>query len=276
MNYGFLSSHMRTWSQRYFVTKINNKKGLAFHKALSSNPFNTSMPPKPHITLTADDLKSRVIIIGDIHGCLDETKDLLVKCKHDPKESTVIFVGDLINKGPYSVETVKFVRNMCDKREAYCVRGNHDDFIVAVAFNLFQPSSSWTSLNPKELTDSEIQWLNELPYTISLPSLDAIVVHAGLIPDIPLEKQTAGNMHSMRNINEEVDGGGLKLVGYSSDKVGKPWIEYWKKSPHVYFGHDAKRGLQLSNFATGLDTGCVYGKVYFESCENETLFMPCI
>jgi predicted phosphodiesterase len=266
LNRGFIPSRSKKWILQYFRAGNTTKRWLG----LSSNPYNTAMPPKPHITLKAGEIKDKVIIIGDIHGCLDEAKELLVECKHDPNDSTVIFVGDLVNKGPYSAETVKFVRNMCENRQAYCVRGNHDDFVVAVAMKLFQPKSTLPYLSSNELSACDLRWMNELPYTISLPSLNAIVVHAGLIPGIPLEEQTAGNMHSMRNIDEQEEGGQKRLVGSSSDKVGKPWVEYWRQSPHVFFGHDAKRGLQLSDYATGLDTGCVYGKYFEGNCSSSS------
>lgn len=67
-------------------------------------------------------------------------------------------------------------------------------------------------------------------------------------------------MTKMRNIIYEdyFDGEGIK--GTDSDQIGDPWVESWKNDIHIYFGHDAKRLLQLTEYATGLDTGCVYGK----------------
>lgn len=60
--------------------------------------------------------------MGDVHGCIHELQALLEKCAVDDNTS-VILVGDLVNKGPFSHEVVTFVR----KIGAHCVRGNHDD-----------------------------------------------------------------------------------------------------------------------------------------------------
>jgi hypothetical protein len=79
-----------------------------------------------HLTLSGGNEKSRVIIIGDIHGCLDELEELLKKCGIDETTDTLIFVGDLVNKGPKSAETIKFVRELTERGVAYCVMGNHD------------------------------------------------------------------------------------------------------------------------------------------------------
>lgn len=62
-----------------------------------------------HLSLNKDNLKSRLIIIGDIHGCYDELMELLKKCHHNSKTDSLILVGDLVCKGPKSAEVVKFV-----------------------------------------------------------------------------------------------------------------------------------------------------------------------
>jgi len=161
------------------------------------------------------------------------------------------------------------------------------------------------------LTVEDIAWLTELPYTISIPSLDALVVHAGLVPRVPLQQQSQEDIVNIRNViqtapgvyvgTSERDKGGVALAslwgvdihtdadvhidadreadadGYADrdrdtdgdrdgdrDRDGgrdggKPHLHV-PHVPHVYFGHDARRMLQKYPHATGLDTGCVWGR----------------
>lgn len=80
-------------------------------------------PACVHATLSPDSSKSRTIIVGDIHGCLDELIDVLAACSHDVTNDRVVLVGDLVNKGPKSAECVRFAR----EHGFTSVRGNHDD-----------------------------------------------------------------------------------------------------------------------------------------------------
>ena len=119
---------------------------------------------------------------------------------------------------------------------------------------------------------ADIEWLKELPYTISIPSLAILIVHAGLVPGVPLYRQTRINMITMRNVIEHPNyEGGDRWTGTDKGDQGEPWAKVWSeghylrtedgKPYHVYFGHAAKNGLQNCEYATGLDSGCVYGKL---------------
>lgn len=87
------------------------------------------MPKVPHLILKENDLKKHIIVVGDVHGCLDELKQLLDKYMGCENDCTVILVGDLVNKGPSSAETVAYVRTA----GLLCVRGNHDDTALSHA-----------------------------------------------------------------------------------------------------------------------------------------------
>jgi hypothetical protein len=104
----------------------------------------TALSPKPsvyHRVISDEEAKllSRLIVVGDVHGCLDELKALLQHCEYNPEGGDqVLLVGDLVNKGPYSAEVVRFVR----ENDMLCIRGNHDDFALCKALLLVPPSDS--------------------------------------------------------------------------------------------------------------------------------------
>ena len=122
-------------------------------------------------------------------------------------------------------------------------------------FNLVCSRYFWLS----ELSEENFAFLQQLPYTISIPSLGALVVHAGLVPGLPLERQSLVSLTHMRNIVHEDYFSGQGLVGSNQTDCGDAWASLWPGPEHVYFGHDARRGLQVWPFAIGLDSGCVYG-----------------
>jgi len=70
--------------------------------------------------------------IGDIQGCCDELKALLARCKFSADRDELWFVGDLVNRGPQSLETLRFVRAL--GANATVVLGNHDLHLLAVRF----------------------------------------------------------------------------------------------------------------------------------------------
>lgn len=113
----------------------------------------------------------------------------------------------------------------------------------------------------KELTQEEVDYLISLPYSIRIPSLNCMIVHAGLIPGVSLEDMNPYDLVSLRNIITKTDSvsGEVILTPSKNTDKGVGWAKLWKGPEHVYFGHDARRKFQQELFATGLDTGCVYG-----------------
>ncbi len=77
------------------------------------------------------------MLVGDVHGCMDELDQLLARCGFPEAAATtsVVFVGDLGNKGPRSADVVRFAR----ETGALCVRGNHDNAALGVALGLRDP-----------------------------------------------------------------------------------------------------------------------------------------
>lgn len=171
-----------------------------------------------------------------------------------------MLVGDLVNKGPKSAEVVRWAR----ERSVLAVRGNHDD----AALSVLRRSGKWAAREPppsyaylSNLSEADVAYLQELPYTLSLPELRVLVVHAGLVPGRELSAQLPHDMFKMRTVLPASDAPGAPLAACERAAEGSaPWARvYGGELGHVVFGHDAKRGLQREASATGLDTGCCYG-----------------
>eukprot|EP00930_Biecheleria_cincta_P101845 TRINITY_DN93494_c0_g1_i1.p1 TRINITY_DN93494_c0_g1~~TRINITY_DN93494_c0_g1_i1.p1 ORF type:complete len:282 (+),score=51.40 TRINITY_DN93494_c0_g1_i1:113-958(+) len=221
-------------------------------KLLWSLPFPDDV--ERHISITAP---RRIIIVGDPHGCLDEFEDLLQQAGFDASAGdAVVIVGDLVNKGPKSIEMLRAAR---DRDGIWSIRGNHED-------NALRDWQEWKAgETPKQawvtgMTEDDVSYLQTLPYTCALPQHDVLVVHAGLVPGKALQNQLDGDMLRMRNlVLIEEEGQAPEWVASERDGVGVAWAGLWLGPPHVIFGHDAIRKLQQYDHATGLDTGCAYG-----------------
>ncbi|XP_076817451.1 bis(5'-nucleosyl)-tetraphosphatase PrpE [asymmetrical]-like [Clavelina lepadiformis] len=214
-----------------------------------------------HKTLLESDFQGKdLVIVGDVHGCYDELMKLFEEVKKKTFKSFVtVFVGDMINKGPKNLEVLNYIINT---PHIHCIRGNHEQKVVLDYLKFMKnnvepkPPMQWV----KELSGTQANFLKNLPYTISIPSLNLVVVHAGLEPGKSLQLHNANDMANMRNlvsVKDEFHGKVLKPT--SIPGVGTPWVELWPGPEHVYFGHDAVKKLQLNENSTGLDTGCVYG-----------------
>ncbi len=193
----------------------------------------------------------RNLVVGDVHGCFDELRRLIERAKVGSGDE-VTLVGDLVNKGPDSIGVVRF----CRENGIAAVLGNHDDYllrcIVARRRGDGREFSESIRKIAKKISDEDAAWLRALPLWTRIPGMRAVVVHAGIVPGRALTDQKRENLLTMRSVRPD---------GVASKRIdeGVPWASLHRGPSHVFFGHDAVRGLQRWKYATGLDTGCVYG-----------------
>lgn len=117
-------------------------------------------------------------VIGDVQGCYDELQLLLQKINFDIQKDKLIFAGDIINKGPKSLETVNFIMSLGDS--AQVILGNHEILFLAVSYN-YLPSNNKNTFNDviKAENLKEIQdWLCNQNLLIRIG--DVFITHAGI------------------------------------------------------------------------------------------------
>jgi len=215
-------------------------------------------------------------IIGDIHGCYDETLALLEKLNYKvsevendgknyglkvshPENRQVIFLGDLVDRGPNSPAVLKLVMSMVRSGTAWCVPGNHDLKL--------QKKLSGKNVNTKhglaetlEQLEKEsplfIEDLKEFLYSlISHYVFDKgklVVAHAGLKEE--MQGRGSGAVRSFCLFGEttgEIDEFGLP-VRYN-------WASEYRGKAKVVYGHTPVPEAEWLNRTIDIDTGCVFG-----------------
>jgi len=132
-----------------------------------------------------------VYAIGDVQGCYDELRELLDKLKFKPGKDTVWFVGDLVNRGPKSLETLRFVRDLGNS--AVCVLGNHDLHLLALLLTK-EPRVDDDAMPDVQGAADRFEladWLRHRPLAHYDKKLKTLMVHAGVPPQWSLEDTLA-------------------------------------------------------------------------------------
>jgi bis(5'-nucleosyl)-tetraphosphatase (symmetrical) len=122
--------------------------------------------------------------IGDVQGCCDELKALLRLCRYSADRDELWFVGDLVNRGPQSLETLRFVRAL--GAAATVVLGNHDLHLLAMAFGSRRKAKDGDTLDQvldAPDRDQLLEWLLGRPLAVLDEPRGDLLVHAGLLPD---------------------------------------------------------------------------------------------
>jgi predicted phosphodiesterase len=195
-------------------------------------------------------MSARTIVIGDLHGCYDEAIRLLDKVGATSSDR-VIFAGDLVDRGPNPRECVELAM----RHEA--IQGNHEEK------HLQQRRRSDDRLSPshletrRALEPEHLDYMAQLPLYIRLPEYNAVVVHAGVMPGVSIEEQDPYHLLHAQCIQPP----SKKSYWPSKAPVTHTfWTHHWKGPERVIFGHTVFDKPLVTEYAVGIDTGCVYGR----------------
>ncbi len=127
-----------------------------------------------------DNPSSSLFVIGDLQGCSGQLNLLLDRIDAEASQARLVFVGDLVNRGPDSLGCLRKVRAMGNR--ARVVLGNHDLHLLAVASGVRPPGRSDTlsELLAANDCDELLDWLRQQP--LALMADDHLIVHAGVLP----------------------------------------------------------------------------------------------
>ncbi len=130
--------------------------------------------------------------IGDLQGCLDPLRALLARIDAQaPAGEPLLFVGDLVNRGPQSLATLRFVKSLCDAGRAQALLGNHDLHLLAAAHGIrpLHDDDTLQEILDAPDRDALLDWLRNRPLAIERDG--ALFVHAGVLPPWSVEQTLA-------------------------------------------------------------------------------------
>lgn len=211
-------------------------------------------------------------IIGDVHGCIEELCEALRQLNYityynisditvydDIDECKVIFVGDLVDRGPSSIAVIELVMRLVEAGTAHCVLGNHDDkFLRAINRNKVQISDilqatldEYNQL-PKERQIKIKEFLESLPYYLVLDEGKLVVSHAGIKEEyIGKESKRIKDFCLYGDVDDTKTEDGYP--------IRKNWARDYRGDALIVYGHTPNNNIVIENNTINIDTGCSFG-----------------
>ena len=202
-------------------------------------------------------------IIGDVHGCADELEELLARLgwsegRH-PEGRKVVFLGDLVDRGPRVPDVLRIAMDMVKAGTALCVPGNHDDKLkrylqgkkVRIAHGLEQ-SIEQIEDHPAAFRERALAFLDGLVSHYVLDGGRLVVAHAGMKQE--MQGRASGRVREFALYGETTG---------ESDEFGLPvrynWAADYRGAAMVVYGHTPVHRPEWLNNTINIDTGCVFG-----------------
>ena len=219
----------------------------------------------------------RTIFIGDVHGCVDELRELLDLLEIRSSDSTV-FLGDLVDRGPDPVGCVRLARALPRARG---ILGNHEEKATRWRRHEAKKASQPGYKNPMKgpRPERQAQWealsADDVAYLSALPphlvetvgDETWLAIHGGLVPGIPFAKQPVDSVIRCRWVNPVT---GKNVPMQKGSKARPPgavdWMSAYDGDSHVVCGHAVHSLVEplVTNTPKGfevwsIDTGCCFG-----------------
>lgn len=227
-------------------------------------------------------------IIGDIHGCFDELGELMAALGYSieeargeyhvtvPEGRKLVFLGDLVDRGPKIADVLRLVMGMVASGSALCVPGNHDMKLlqklrgkdVKVAHGLADSIAQLETQSP-EFRSRAAEFLDSLISHYVLDDGKLVVAHAGMKEE--MQGRGSGAVRSFALFGETTG---------ETDEFGLPvrynWAADYRGRAMVVYGHTPVAEPQWLNRTINLDTGCVFGGklTALRYPENELISVP--
>jgi bis(5'-nucleosyl)-tetraphosphatase (symmetrical) len=130
-------------------------------------------------------------IIGDVQGCFDELQQLLELAEFTPEHDELWITGDLVSRGPKSLETLRFVKALGDA--AKVVLGNHDLHLLAIHQGIHKEKNEerLEAVLAAPDRDELLEWLRHQPLLLRHPEFNFVMVHAGISPQWSIKQAEA-------------------------------------------------------------------------------------
>jgi protein phosphatase len=207
-------------------------------------------------------------LIGDVHGCADELEELLGRLGYAPDEASVwrhpqgrkvVFLGDLVDRGPRVPDVLRIAMGMVKAGSALCVPGNHDEKLlrwlrgkkVRMAHGLERTVEQLEEETPEFLFDVTA-FLDGLVSHYVLDGGRLVAAHAGMKQE--MQGRASGQVRSFALYGETTG---------EMDELGLPvrldWAADYRGSAMVVYGHTPVAEPRWLNRTINVDTGCVFG-----------------
>ncbi len=224
--------------------------------------------------------KRQIAVIGDVHGCFIEFKNLVDKIRGMfGKDILIISVGDTVDRGDYNLETLKYTFSLYKEGNYLEVKSNHNEKIykwllgrnVRISFGAQKTIEEFKNLTKSEFEKVREEYINyyeKLPLYIVINN-NIVVAHAGILDRYigKTDKKVKGFVLYGKTTGKFTKDGFPERLDWTKERTVK------QNSPKIIYGHIIYKEPYINNRAYGIDTGCFTGSKLTAYLPYEELFV---